>query len=236
MARARSPEYPAISLKEAIDRVKMVYDRDYQTPLPRQVIAERMGYKGLSGASLPILSALVKYGLLEGRADETQVSDLAVSLIAHAPGTSERMDALKQASVRPELFAELESRFPDGKTSHSTMRSYLLTRKFIPSAADAAIRAYRDTKQLVQAESEGYNEGQSQEPSMAESSSSTRPLPAKSPMLQEVFNLDEGPVTLTFPSALSQESYEDLKAELELFLRRALRRAARAQQSGESSH
>jgi hypothetical protein len=40
-----------------------------------------------------------------------------------------------------------------------------------------------------------------------------------------VFNLDEGPVTLAFPSALSQESFGELKAQLELFLRRAERRA-----------
>jgi hypothetical protein len=44
-------------------------------------------------------------------------------------------------------------------------------------------------------------------------------------MLQEVFNLDEGPVTLAFPSALSEESNEELKAQLELFLRRQQRRA-----------
>lgn len=45
-----------------------------------------------------------------------------------------------------------------------------------------------------------------------------------SPMLQEVFNLDEGPVTLTVPSSLSEESYEDLEAQFQLFLRRAKRR------------
>src|SRR5579864_2616803 len=108
MARARSPEYPSISLKEAIERVKMVYDKDYQNRLPRSVMAEHMGYKGLSGASLPILSALLKYGLLEGRADESRVSDLAVSLIAHPSGTPEHYDALKRASSYPELFAELD--------------------------------------------------------------------------------------------------------------------------------
>lgn len=43
-------------------------------------------------------------------------------------------------------------------------------------------------------------------------------------LLQEVFNLDEGPVTLAFPSELSEESHEELKAQLELFLRRAQRR------------
>ena len=44
-------------------------------------------------------------------------------------------------------------------------------------------------------------------------------------MLQEVFNLDEGPVTLSFPADLSPESYEDLKDQLELILRRAQRRS-----------
>ena len=42
----------------------------------------------------------------------------------------------------------------------------------------------------------------------------------------KVFNLDEGPVTLIFPSALSSDSYEDLASHLELFLRKAKRRAA----------
>jgi hypothetical protein len=34
-------------------------------------------------------------------------------------------------------------------------------------------------------------------------------------MLQEVFNLDEGPVTLTFPSNLSSDSYQEMKDTLE---------------------
>ena len=42
-------------------------------------------------------------------------------------------------------------------------------------------------------------------------------------MLQEVFNLDEGPVTLTFPAGLSTASFHDLKDYLELFLRKAKR-------------
>jgi hypothetical protein len=44
-------------------------------------------------------------------------------------------------------------------------------------------------------------------------------------MLQEVFNLDEGPVTLIFPSDLSPASYEELQDGLQFFLRRAKRRA-----------
>jgi hypothetical protein len=49
--------------------------------------------------------------------------------------------------------------------------------------------------------------------------------PPKVGLLQEVFNLDEGPVTLIVPATLSEESYADLADQLELFLRRAKRRA-----------
>ena len=42
---------------------------------------------------------------------------------------------------------------------------------------------------------------------------------------REVFALAEGDVVLTFPASLSQESYEDLEAYLQIFLRKAKRMA-----------
>lgn len=246
MAKARSPQYPAIGLKEAIDKITAVYSKDYQNKTSREVIAKHMGYESLHGKALGVLSAVGKYGLLEGRGDENHVSDLAVAIIAHAPGSPERTQALKEAASKPELFAELDERFNRGKGSDTAIRSYLLTQKFIPSAADLVIRSYRETKQLVEAESGGYVDASKQEPPMSQtepgwtsnpnwadslSPEARRILDQPSasikppPILQEVFNLDEGPVTLSFPSALSEESYEELKAQLELFLRRAQRRA-----------
>ena len=192
-----------------------------------------MGYKSLHGNALGVLSALAKYGLLEGRGDETKVSPLAVTIIAHQSGDPERARAIMEAAGKPKLFAELDARFPGG-ASDQAIRAYLLTKKYIPTATDAAIRSYRETKELVGAESEGYIAPKEQEPSMPSAearrildrpASSFQPPAAKSPMLQEVFNLEEGPVTLLFPSELSEENYEELKASLELFLRRAQRRA-----------
>lgn len=157
MAKARSPEYPAIGLGEAINKAKQVYGKDYQNKLSKAVIAEHMGYKSLSGTSLPILASLSKYGLLEGRGDETHISDLALAIIAHERGTPERGAAIKTAAASPELFSELDRQFPNGKASDAALRSYLLNRKFIPSAADTAIRSYRETKELVNAESALYH-------------------------------------------------------------------------------
>jgi hypothetical protein len=43
--------------------------------------------------------------------------------------------------------------------------------------------------------------------------------------LQEVFNLEEGPVTLMYPATLSSESYQDLADHLAIFLLKAKRRS-----------
>jgi hypothetical protein len=164
MAKTRSPGYPLIGLKEAVEKARLIYTNDYQNRIPRSVAASHMGYASLNGKSLGVLSALLKYGLLEGRGDETRLSDLAVTIIAHQPGTPERIAALQDAASRPELYSELDSRFQGGRASDQALRSYLLTQKFIPSAADAAIRAYRETKQLVSSESAGYVPDEAVEP------------------------------------------------------------------------
>lgn len=47
---------------------------------------------------------------------------------------------------------------------------------------------------------------------------------------QEVFSLDEGDVTLSFPEGMSVESYNDLESYLGLFLRKAKRRAEKKEE------
>lgn len=157
MAKARSPGYPAIGLREAIEKIRRVYEKDYQNKIPRKIVAEHMGYQSLNGKSLGVLSAVAKFGLIEGRGDENWVSDLGLKIIAHEPGSPERGAAIAEAAKRPELFAELDGKFPGGRASDGAIRSYLLTMKFIPQAADAALRAYRETQGLVSEEGAVYS-------------------------------------------------------------------------------
>jgi hypothetical protein len=155
MAKSRSPSYPAIGLKEALSKVSMVYERNHMNKLSKATIAEHMGYKSLSGASLPILSALNQFGLLEGRGDETRVSETALNIMAHEPGASDRFTALRTAAYAPDLFGDLARRF-QGRPSDAAVRSYLLTQRFIPSAAEMAVRSYRETIDLLSEEEEAY--------------------------------------------------------------------------------
>jgi hypothetical protein len=224
MAKARSPSYPAISLKEAIEKIGEIYKNDYQNPISREVAGAHMGYKSLHGNALGVLSALVKYGLLEGRGDNTRVSDWAVNIIAHPPGSPERVEGLKLAATRPKLFAELETRFPGGKASDQAIRSYLLTQKYIPAAADAAIRSYRETKQLVEAESGGYTapEPEPEEPSVTPQTQTppkigANPLSPAPPMagapLRVVMNGDR----LDIQASVDLEGLKKLRTMLEKY-------------------
>jgi hypothetical protein len=157
MPKARSPGYPTIGLREAIEKINLVYEKDYQNRIGRQIVAGHMGYNSLNGKSLGVLSAVTKFGLLEGRGEEYRVSDLALQIIAHAPGTPERAAAIAEAATRPELFSDLDSKFQNGKASDAAIRSYLITQHFIPQAADTTIRSYRETKALVNEEPAGYS-------------------------------------------------------------------------------
>lgn len=155
MAKVRSPGYPVIGLGEAVEKISLVYKKDYQNRIPRSVVAQHMGYQGLNGKSMSVLASVSKYGLLDGRGEENWVSDLALQIIAHEVGSPERAAALTEASRSPELFKDIDARFPSG-ASDAALRSFLLTQKFIPQAAEIAARSYRETKQLVSSENREY--------------------------------------------------------------------------------
>lgn len=244
MARARSPGYPSIGLKEAVAKARMVYDKDYQNKVPKEVIAAHMGYKSLSGASLPVIAALNQFRLIEGRGDETRISDIALQLFFGEPGTPDRLKAIRDAALAPDLFAELHARFPEGKASDAAVRSYLLTQKFIPSAADTAIRSYRETIDLLKEEENAYKERNPEATFQAEMQTAMgdfmevgglvdrlekveKSNPNQRGTRKEVIALDEGDVIISFPDDLSPESFDDLKAYLDLFIRKMQRRATR---------
>lgn len=239
MAKTRSPRYPTIGLKEAIEKAKAVYEKDYQNQISRNVVAQHMGYNGLNGKSLGVLSAVNKFGLLEGRGDETRVTDLAVKIIAHPTGSPERAQAIMEAAASPDLFKELDSRFPNARPSEAAIRSYLLTQKFIPSAADIAVRSYLETKDLVKLEVGSYTPPADGERSnMQETVSPNINQMVAPPATQTItpdhhqagnrkaiFALTEGDVIITFPEELSPESVDDLASYIDIFLKKARREA-----------
>ncbi len=150
--KTRSPNYPALSLEEAIQRLKVIYDKQRRYPTTRDVLAKLLGYGGINGASATVLSALGKYGLLEGNGEQLRVSEMGQDLILHRKGDPEYDAALRDAAFRPVFFRELRDQYPGGLPHEHSLRAMLIKRGFNPKVIDGAVRAYRDTIEFVNAE------------------------------------------------------------------------------------
>lgn len=236
MSRVRSPNYPALSLNEAVGRIRAVYEREFNHPAEKQVIAEALGYSGLNGASTAIISALVKYGLLEPAGeDRFRVSADAVDILLHSKGHPERTAAISKLAFLPALFEELQNQFGRTPPSDNNLRVYLIKRGFNPRTVGEVIRSYRDTLEFVDAESaasstESWSEEQRQMPTQTQTSSgagrvdftsiSTSSVPEKPRAdLELTFKIAEDCEARTeFRGRVTQEAIKKLIAHLELSL------------------
>jgi hypothetical protein len=141
-----------MSLADAIERLRIIYDKQRRYPTTRDVLAKLLGYGGINGASATVLSALGKYGLLEGHGEQLRVSEMGQDLILHRSGDPEYDVALREAAFKPAFFRELRDQYPDGLPHEHSLRAMLIKRGFNPKVIDSAVRAYRDTIEFVSAE------------------------------------------------------------------------------------
>lgn len=156
--RVRSPNYPVISLSEAVQKIRAVYQQEHMYPAARETIAKVLGYSGLNGASAGVVSAIVKYGLMEQvGADQIRVSADGQDVIVHRKGDPEYAEAVRRAALRPALFRELYDQYGTNLPSDHNLRAYLQKRGFNPKVVDAVIRLYRDTIEFVESETEDFN-------------------------------------------------------------------------------
>ena len=163
MARLRSPNYPAIGLPEAINMVRKLHTLQHKTAEPREVIARHLGYGGLNGQSNKVLSALLKYGLLEKEEHGgLRVSDLAINIIF--PDGGGQFKAIEDAAFRSSLFSDIREHWPHNPPTDESLRNYLTRRQFAKSAIEDVIQNYRETIEFVTQESAAYADPSSTSP------------------------------------------------------------------------
>lgn len=238
MARTRSPNYPTISLPDAIDRVRKVYQKEHLHKADPEVVCKAMGYTGVNGASLGVLSALKKYLLLEEVGKELKVSALALSILVDPPNSTERQGAIRSAAAAPALFATLFDEFGDSPPSDENLRAFLLKRNFAQTAVDTPIRTYRETLSFVSQYAGVYNKPKPTEEEAEMQATEERPVDRSQTgskpttgapvgeaavsegMRRDVWDLDEGRVVFDRPATLSDDSIEYLEAWLMLMLKK----------------
>lgn len=147
----RSPSYPNMSLKDAIDAVAKIEKQYRSSPVDRTLAAKLVGYSSLSGPANKALAALASFGLLERAGKgEARVTPRARAIL-HANNAQERIDNLLAAASEPDLFRELGERF-DGVSVPPLdgVLTYLNRQGFNPTAVRPAARAFLDTMSFVE--------------------------------------------------------------------------------------
>ena len=162
MSRIRSPGYPGISLRKAIDIVDKLFSRVRNNTVDREAAVKDLGYYGLTGQSQKILSDLAHFNLVEksGKGG-IRVTDLAARIL-HPHNQKERAAALREAAYSPELFAQFKANWPDGHVSENALRAWLMRSGFSSVAIHPVIRSFMETYAFLQQESatESYDEPQ----------------------------------------------------------------------------
>ena len=156
MAKMRSPNYPAIGLAEAVSLATAFWNAEKRTAVPLDVAVKALGYKSASGPARTKLAALKKYGLLEDVPEGVRLDSTALSII-HPSSDGAKLDALREAAFRPELFKQLFDTHKDA--SDAALKSHLINRlHFSETGAAQVISAYRDTIKFAELEEMGYAE------------------------------------------------------------------------------
>jgi hypothetical protein len=146
----RSPNYPSMGLKEALEKARLVYDAEKRSFGSPDVLRADMGYTAGTGPAGRALSALKQYGLIDEKDGQYRISDGAFALLELSHGSEEYRSALQEAALRPALFRELIDHYAGNIPSDTNLRDYLLrVKKFNPAAVADFIRIFRETVELA---------------------------------------------------------------------------------------
>lgn len=240
MSRMRSPSYPSVPLRQAIDLVSKIHRTCRTNVITRENAVREMGYSGLTGRSMKVLAALLQFGLLEktGKGD-VKVTQRTVDIL-HGIESADRNEALLEAAYSPQLFRDIHDRFPEGIPSEGVIRSFLIQSDFLDAAIGPAINAfmetYREVEHIRESESHGPAPDQPSESFGEEGRVASAPPPPPPPpppgpqggyRIMEgervVFSEETGPEQY-LKLVASGETNEALLEALEDYIRRQKRR------------
>jgi hypothetical protein len=112
---------------------------------------QHLGYKAKNGASLPIIGAMKRYGLLVNAGSELRISDDAHKIFLAPKEHPERVALIRKLAMSPALFGEVLKKFPEGLPSDENLKFRLRADWDFATdkAAENFIKSLRDAVALA---------------------------------------------------------------------------------------
>lgn len=236
--RDRSPSFPYVSLREAVQRTEE-FHKIYGRHAARVAqLSQPWNYSPSSSSLLRVVAALKMYGLIDeqgaGADRKVNISELGARIAADKrPGV--RDAAIRQAFSQCEILVELNSKWGARRPPDDACLSELhLDMRFTEEAAKKLISVYDDSvtyanmsapdsvQQNAEQVAEPYKasavgKGDSGEPSDV-GEKPTAKTRGGATMSEAVYPLSEGSATLIWPKEISAKSAKKLKKWLQLML------------------
>jgi hypothetical protein len=154
--RNRSPNYPVVSLKAALEyleQLRKFANGTYYVPLS-PAIEDAWQMKAGSSYGKQVAAALKAFGLVEdkgsGDSRSIRVSEAGAKILG---SHSDRPKLLREAAIRPSVHKELWTHFNGDFPPDVTLRQYLLFdregNKFSEGAVDDFLKEFRDTLEFA---------------------------------------------------------------------------------------
>ena len=224
--KIRSPSFPFIGLREALDRARAFYEAEQRNAARPETAAAHWGYSAKSSGGKQTIAALRAFGLLEGDV-LVKLSGRALRiLLDEREGSEERLRLVQQAALMPPVHARLWERYGAELPSPQTLRlSLILDEGFNENSVDDFLTEYRETLEyarLLTMPVREEKETRTERPAAP----SPPPQPRLSAEVDPVVFplLDGNAVEFRIRRKISPEEAEDLRLVFELWLRKIVER------------
>lgn len=145
----KSRNFPVVSLKEAIEKAKVIYQKEKFSWTHQKVACDHLGLSIGGSRGRRMLSALIQYKLVEtrgkGKDREFKLSGVAEQILHPDPSTS-KAEAFETAVLGPVIFQELWEEYGAELPSDETM-VFNLTKDgdFSETSARQMLETYKET-------------------------------------------------------------------------------------------
>jgi hypothetical protein len=225
--KVRSPSFPFVGLREALDRARAFYEAEQRNAARPETAAAHWGYSPKSSGGKQTIAALRSFGLLEGDS-LVKLSGRALRiLLDEREGSEERSRLVQQAALMPPVHARLWERYGAELPSPQTLRlSLILDEGFNENSVDDFLTEYRETLEYARLMS---GPGRETRTEPAAPAPPPPPKPARTseengidPMVFPL--LDGNAAEFRIRRRISSEEAEDLRVVFELWLRKIVER------------
>ncbi len=146
----RSPGYPMISLEEAIQRAKTLWDNDKDNYIPLAAAYEHLGYKAKGSYGARIISALKKFDLISEKQDDIKLTEDAIDLALHMPSDQRYIEIIKKLALKPSIYEKIFTKYNGALPSDTTLRIELIKEHgFNPESVEDFLSSFRKTLEFA---------------------------------------------------------------------------------------